>query len=121
MRRFIVGLAAVAVLVPGSASAKSVAPSRVQVVAKEFLFALSRHSVPPGPAIIEIVDFGQDPHDMRIQRIGDKHVYGSPIIQPGGHYDLSLKLVPGRYQVWCSVANHRALGMQAVIVVKKKK
>ena len=50
---------------------------------------------------------------MRIQRVGDAHVYSTPIVQPGDHYDLSMKLVPGRYLLWCSIANHRQLGMQA--------
>ncbi len=33
-------------------------------------------------------------------------------------YNLSLKLVPGRYQLWCSIANHGELGMQAALIVK---
>ena len=30
-------------------------------------------------------------------------------------------LVPGRYRLWCSVANHRQLGMQAVLTVVRRK
>ena len=39
-------------------------------------------------------------------------------MQPGQYFDLALKLVPGRYQLWCSIANHRRLGMQAVLIVE---
>lgn len=108
-----------ALAVPASALAP--APTRVQVTAKEFFYALSRHSVAAGPAIVELVNFGEDPHDLRVERVGGGRVYRTPIVQPGpsSFYDLSITLVPGRYRLWCSVANHRALGMQATLVVRK--
>jgi len=110
-------LACLAVLVPAQAEAKRF-PSRVQVTAKEFWFTLSSRTVKPGPAVIEFVNFGQDPHDMRVQRVGTTKVYSVPTVQPGDHYDLDLTLSPGRYLLWCSIANHRQLGMQAALVVK---
>ena len=116
-------LAAVAVLVPGASSSPSgstVVPSRVQVTAKEFYFQLSRHSVSAGPAIVELVNFGQDPHDLRLQLTGSKRVYDTPVIQPGKYYDLKVTLQPGKYQLYCGIANHRSLGMQATLVVKKR-
>jgi plastocyanin len=119
MRRVAVTLAALAVLVPSSASAKTF-PTRVQVTAKEFWYTLSSRSVKAGPAVVEFVNYGEDPHDMRLQRVGTTKVYGTPTIQPGDHYDLDVKLLPGRYQLWCSIANHRQLGMEAVLVVKPK-
>ena len=110
-------LACLAVLVPAQAEAKRF-PSRVQVTAKEFWFTLSSRTVKPGPAVIEFVNFGQDPHDMRVQRVGTTKVYSVPTVQPGDHYDLDLTLSPGRYLLWCSIANHRQLGMQAALVVR---
>ncbi|HVH51886.1 MAG TPA: hypothetical protein VM690_07055 [Gaiellaceae bacterium] len=93
-------------------------PARVQVVAREFSFALSRSAVKAGPAIIELANFGEDAHDLRMQRVGGTRVYEWPIAQSGGVEDKSVKLLRGRYRMWCSVANHRALGMTAVLVVK---
>ena len=29
------------------------------------------------------------------------------------------KLLPGKYRLWCSIADHRARGMQAVLIVRK--
>jgi uncharacterized cupredoxin-like copper-binding protein len=29
-----------------------------------------------------------------------------------------VKLLPGRYRLYCGVANHRTLGMQATLVVR---
>jgi len=113
-------LVAVAALIVVPARAV-VAPSRVQVSAKEFWFALSRSKVVEGPAIVELVNFGEDPHDMRIRRVvGGTKTYRTPLVQPGAYFDLSLKLLPGRYKLWCAVANHEALGMKAFLTVKKR-
>ena len=120
MRLAAAALAAFALLA-GAASARSPAPARVQVSAKEFYYVLSRRTVVAGPAIVELVNFGEDPHDLRLQRIGGTRVYATPQVQPGDYYDLSLKLLPGRYRLWCGIANHRALGMQAVLTVLASK
>jgi plastocyanin len=112
-------VAVLAILLPAPASAKTF-PTRVQVTAKEFYYVLSSRTVKPGPAVIQFVNYGEDPHDMRVQRVGGTKVYGTPIMQSGQIYNLSLTLVPGRYQLWCSIANHRELGMQAVLIVRPK-
>ena len=49
-------------------------PARVQVVAREYSFALSRPSMKAGTAIVELANFGEDPHDLRLQRIGGTKV-----------------------------------------------
>jgi plastocyanin len=95
-----------------------VAPARLQVVAKEFSFGLSRVSVKAGPAVIELANFGQDPHDLRVQRAGARHIAGLGVVPPGKRGELSLKLPRGRYLLWCSIANHRKLGMRTTLVVR---
>ena len=32
---------------------------------------------------------------------------------------LTLRLYPGRYTVWCTLGDHRALGMVATFTVRK--
>jgi uncharacterized cupredoxin-like copper-binding protein len=64
------------------------------------------------------VNYGEDPHDMRLQRAGGGRVYKTPVMQPGQYFNLSVTLVSGHYQLWCSIANHRQLGMQAELLVK---
>jgi plastocyanin len=121
--KLVVGALAALLLLPvGSAAAASPSPTRIQVGAKEFYFVVSRHKVVAGPAIIELVNYGEDPHDLRVERVGGTHVYRSPIVQPGpaSYYDLQLTLLPGKYMLWCGVANHRQLGMQAVLTVVAK-
>jgi hypothetical protein len=94
-------------------------PARAQVVAREFSFVLSRQSIRAGTAIIELRNAGEDAHDLRLRRVGGTRVYAWPVTQPGGVTDEQVTLRPGRYLLYCSVANHRALGMAATLVVKR--
>jgi plastocyanin len=94
-------------------------PARVQVVAREFSFALSRRTIKAGTAIIELANFGEDAHDLRLQRVGGARVYAWPVAQSGDTEDRTLRLGPGRYRLWCSLGNHRALGMVATLTVLK--
>ena len=54
---------------------------------------------------------------MRMQRVGGAQIYGTPIMQPGEIYNLAIDARPGKYLLWCSIANHRELGMQATLIV----
>ncbi|HZC31612.1 MAG TPA: hypothetical protein VE261_08835 [Gaiellaceae bacterium] len=90
----------------------------MQVVAREFSFALSRRTIKAGEAIIELANFGEDAHDLRLKRVGGTRVYGWPVAQPGAVEDRELRLRAGKYTLWCSLGNHRALGMVATLVVK---
>lgn len=94
-------------------------PARVQVVAQEFRYALSRQTIRAGWAIVELRNAGQDAHDLRMRRAGGTRVYAWPETQPGGVADEELKLLPGRYLLWCGIANHRELGMTATLVVRR--
>ena len=96
-------------------------PARVQVVAQEFRFSLSRVRVPAGSVVIELVNAGQDAHDLKLERVGGTHVFSWPTLRAGAHLDRELKLQPGRYSLWCGLPGHRALGMQAVLVVTRAK
>jgi hypothetical protein len=93
-------------------------PARVQVVAQEFRFSLSRTVIKRGWAIVELRNIGQDAHDLRLRRVGGTRVYVWPVAQPGQTVDRELKLVPGTYRLTCGVANHARLGMVATLVVR---
>jgi uncharacterized cupredoxin-like copper-binding protein len=97
------------------------APARVQVVAQEFRYSLSRTKVKAGHVIVELVNRGQDAHDLDLRRIGGKHVFRFPKVQPGEVVDRELKLRPGRYKLWCAIADHRERGMHAVLRVVRRK
>jgi hypothetical protein len=92
-------------------------PARVQVVAQEFRYSLSRTKVKAGRVIVELVNNGQDTHDLDIRRMGGTHIFHFPSVLPGQVADRELKLRPGRYLLWCAIADHRERGMHAVLRV----
>ena len=96
-------------------------PARVQVVAQEFSYSLSRTKVKSGRVIVELVNRGQDTHDLDMRRIGGTRIMRFPDVQPGQVVDRELKLVPGRYTLWCAVADHNERGMHAVLRVVRPK
>ena len=110
--------AAVVLAVLAAAPAAAAPPARLQVVAREFTLSLSRPKLRAGPAIVELVNFGEDLHDLRLRRVGGTRTYSIPNLRPGRHAELRVRLLPGRYKLWCSVANHRALGMRAILIVR---
>ena len=127
MRAKLVAVAAVAAVAAGAMPLQAALkappkkpPTRIQVTAKEFWYGLSGRRFKPGPAIVELVNFGEDFHDLRLQRVGDKKVFRIPAVEPGKFDDLELTLRPGTYRLWCSIANHASLGMKAKIVVRKQ-
>lgn len=92
-------------------------PARVQVVAQEFRYALSRTTIKAGWAIVELRNMGEDAHDLRMRRVGGKRVYLWPLAQSGQTVDREYRLLPGTYRLSCGVANHAALGMVATLHV----
>jgi plastocyanin len=103
--------------IPAEAGTRGI--SFVQVVQKEFSLTLSRTSVRPGTVSVELVNFGMDGHDLVVL----KHAPGAkPIrftrIDPKTRVDRTLRLTTGRYALWCSIADHRARGMRATLVVR---
>lgn len=92
-------------------------PARVQVVAQEFRYSLSRSNVKAGKVIVELVNQGQDTHDLDLIRIGGTHIYRFPHVRPGQVVDREWTLRPGRYLLWCAIADHRKRGMHAVLRV----
>lgn len=113
-------LAAVALAAPAAAGKKPVVRARVQVVAQEFDFALSRRTIKAGPVTVELANFGEDAHDLRLKRVGASKTLAIATVQPGDSADLRARLAPGRYTLWCSIADHRKLGMEAQLVVRKR-
>jgi len=90
------------------------------VVSDEFRLTLSRLTVPAGQVRIELVNFGEDPHDLKLRRIGGTRVYTIPETAPGERTVKTFRLARGRYQVWCAVAGHRAAGMRAPLRVVRR-
>jgi plastocyanin len=94
-------------------------PARVQVIAKEYSFTLSRAEVPAGKVIVEFVNGGEDPHNLHLAEPAEGAEAGAfPTSSPGFHGDLTLNLHPGAYTLFCSLPGHEAKGMKATLIVR---
>ena len=104
-------------MIPFSPYLTAPTPARVQVVAQEFSYSLSRHRVRNGRVIVELVNRGQDAHDLEMKRIGGTRVIRFPKVEPGHYVDRMLTLRPGTYLLWCPIADHKDRGMQTTLRV----
>jgi hypothetical protein len=99
----------------------AVALARLQVVADEWSLVLSRSRLKAGPALVELVNMGEDDHDLRLRRVAP----GARTIRietalPGGRGEVETRLAPGTYRLWCSLPDHAARGMRARLVVTRR-
>jgi hypothetical protein len=102
-----------------SAAAQVPPPARLQAVADEFTLTLSRSVVRNRRVRIELVNFGEDPHDLKFRRIGGTHTFVIAETLPGQRRTKSFRLPYGTYRVWCSVDGHRDWGMRATMRVRR--
>jgi hypothetical protein len=94
-------------------------PSFVSVAAREFSLTLSRPYVGAGNVRIELRNNGEDPHNLVVSPEGSH----SPLesfseLDPGLYERRTVALTPGRYQLWCSLEGHEALGMTVTLRVQ---
>ena len=112
---------AAAAIVAGAPAAGQPAPARVQVTANEFRLALSRVQIRNGPVVVELYNLGEDDHDLALRRAAKgARTYRIPVVTPGRVAELETRLAPGRYALWCTLADHRARGMRATLVVRPR-
>ena len=124
MRRALAVIVAAAVTLPASAAG---APNRVSATGDEqseteMSLVLSRAKIDPGRAIIQFINSGEDPHDLQLKRNGVQDVQRETgEVDPGQQEEVELKLRrDSKYQLWCSIADHRALGMEATLKVRRR-
>jgi hypothetical protein len=126
-RPLAIALAAVAATTAAATAAEAkpvpeVIPSRLLVTGREFSLSLSRPKLPPGPVIVQLHDYGEDPHNLVLQKVGGPTAYTTGTVQPGETGEVRLRLRKrSRYRLWCSLADHAQLGMTAELKVGKKK
>ncbi len=82
----------------------------------EMFIELSEDSFSAGSYTFEVVNEGSATHDFVVERDGDD-VAGTDTIAPGASTTLTVDLEPGEYVFYCSVGNHRAMGMEVTVTV----
>lgn len=91
----------------------------MQVSAKEFSLTLSRPSARAGQVDVELVNAGQDEHNLHIRPAsGGPDIGAMPIVLPSHHLDQQFNLPPGTYTLYCGLPGHEALGMKATFTVQ---
>lgn len=115
-------LVAIPLQMPTAAPAAS--PARLLVSADEYRLTLSRERLAAGRAIVQLLNRGEDDHDLRLRRIVDAGRSPGTAVEleaasPGKLVERVVRLRRGRYRLWCSLPGHRALGMRAVLRVSR--
>jgi plastocyanin len=87
----------------------------VNVVETEFSISVPA-SLPAGTYAFTVRNQGTMPHNLTVK--GPGVAQASPTQPPGQSTVLTLTLQKGSYELWCSVDNHKALGMDRTLNVK---
>ena len=112
--------AAIAVSLCCATVATARTPARLLVTASEWRYVLSQPKLPRGPAIIQLFNGGEDPHNLRIRRASGGAVRRIAMLEPGEAGSVELRLGRGkRYRLWCSLPEHRDRGMKATLKVAR--
>ena len=116
-------VAAAAVLAPPAVAGGERPTTSVGVRGLEFSLVLSRTVVHAGPAVVQFQNAGEDPHDLRMQRVGGGVERGTGEIGPGSNEGFRIGWLRrgARYRLWCSLPEHAELGMEATLRVRKRR
>ena len=71
-----------------------------------------------GRVTIEFTNLSPLPHNLTIASLGGTVLAATPTFQ-GGTRSITVVLQPGKYQFYCSVPGHRAVGMQGSLIVTR--
>ena len=82
----------------------------------DFSISLDQDTLPTGTYDIEVVNDGNATHDLVVERDG-ADVASSDTIAPGQSTTVSVALEPGEYVFYCSIGNHRTMGMALTVTV----
>ncbi|MDN4476393.1 plastocyanin/azurin family copper-binding protein [Demequina sp. SYSU T00192] len=97
------------------ASAPPADATVVEVSAVEYGYTATPASVDAGTITFELTNDGGMSHDLVLE---EDPGGSTAVIGPGETDAFTVDLEPGTYTLYCSVGNHRALGMEMVLVVE---
>jgi plastocyanin len=87
-----------------------------EISATQLQLQLSRPTLAAGSAIVEQYNAGSDPHNLVLEQ-GGVVAFAYPTLDPGGDQRQTVTLTPGTWTLYCSLLDHRSLGMQATLTV----
>jgi plastocyanin len=95
----------------GSAEAQAITATE-----QDFSISLDEDHLKAGSYTITVVNKGSATHDLAVEEDGTTKAK-SATIAPGGQTTLTVDLDAGKYTFYCSVGNHRAMGMEKTVTV----
>lgn len=90
----------------------------VQVTAVEYSFTLSRSTVPAGKVVFELVNNGQDEHNLNVAGSRGELASSFADTPSKGVRDQTVEMHAGTYVLFCSLPEHESKGMKATLVVQ---
>ena len=88
----------------------------IEVTSVDFSFELDEDSFSPGTYEVTLTNDGDATHDLVVEQDGED-VAESDQIGPGESTTFEVTLEEGEYVFYCSVGNHRAMGMEVPVEV----
>ena len=101
------------------ASAKSGSSSGGQALTAteaDFSITLDKDKLTAGTYDIDVVNKGHATHDLVVAKDG-KDIGQSDTVGPGKSTTLTVTLESGDYVFYCSIGNHRSMGMETKVSV----
>ena len=99
-----------------TSSAEAPASQTLTATEGEMFIEVSEDALSAGSYTIEVVNEGSATHDLVVERDG-ADVASTDSIGPGSSATLTVDLEPGEYVLYCSIANHRSMGMEVTVTV----
>lgn len=88
----------------------------IAVTSVDFSFELEEDTFAPGTYQITLTNNGDSTHDLVVERDGED-VARSEQINPGETATFEVTLEEGEYVFYCSIGNHRQMGMELPVTV----
>jgi hypothetical protein len=90
---------------------------------KHFSFEPTRTLVKSGKLTMQLINEGEDPHTMAIQRIGPGETPEGEVVEIPATASKqqgigTANVQPGRYRMWCTLFHHAEEGMEFDITVE---
>ncbi|MGY1742530.1 MULTISPECIES: plastocyanin/azurin family copper-binding protein [unclassified Blastococcus] len=98
------------------ASGSEQAGGTLEVTSVDFSYELPSEEMAAGEYTIDLTNGGNATHDLVVERDGED-VAATDQIGPGQTSSLTVTLEPGEYVFYCSVGNHRSMGMEVTVTV----
>jgi hypothetical protein len=103
----------------GTATPAIPVAARLQATTREWTITLSRPSIPAGAVTLELVNRGEDAHDLHVRpAAGGADVLSVVRTESLGLADADGTLPAGSYMLYCSLPGHEAAGMRATLSVQ---